>query len=328
MAEGENSESAFAATSNSARQLLVLLRCIGLGDKCQVQISDDGVRFSVEDSRAMEGMAFLSKSLFSTYQFKADPNLQDHNSLAPFAISLPALLEALHVFSTNESKFNPWDRDFYNNDAFSAQVLGVSGICHIHYEAAGSPLKVVLKETGVTTTCELTTYEPLPMSDIPFSRDELELKAIMAATHLYDAIAELSSWNPDRISINATKSSLKLSAPGHHGSAVIRFHHGADATPAEENPSMINDPAQSPVRKGVLETFLVPGPSFLQDYSFAHIAATRRALSSAIKVSLRGDSQGILSLQFMIENVDGQGVSFVDFRLLPLVDDSGSESNA
>src|ERR1700749_1238406 len=121
-------------------------------------------------------MAFLSKSLFSTYQFKARTTQPAHHPLPPFAISLPALLEALHVFGTNESKFNPWDRDFYNNDAFSAQVLGVSGLCHIHYEAAGSPLKVVLKETGVTTTCELTTYEPLSMSNIPFSRDELELK--------------------------------------------------------------------------------------------------------------------------------------------------------
>jgi hypothetical protein len=29
----------------------------------------------------------------------------------------------------------------------------------------------------------------------------------------------------------------------------------------------------------------------------------------------------------MIENVDGQGVSFVDFRLLPLLDDSDGEGN-
>jgi cell cycle checkpoint protein len=55
MAEDGSRESAFAATSNSARQLLLILRCIGFGDKCQVHISDDGVRFSVEDSRAMEG---------------------------------------------------------------------------------------------------------------------------------------------------------------------------------------------------------------------------------------------------------------------------------
>jgi cell cycle checkpoint protein len=275
------------------------------------------------------GMAFLSKSLFSTYQFNpntpTDQNspISDQSSLSPFAISLPALSEALHVFGINENtKPNPWDRDYYNNDAFSAQVLGVPGICHIHYEGTGSPLVVVLKETGVTTTCELVTYEPLVMTDIPFSRDELELKAIMAATYLYEAIAEMSSWNPERICINATKSCLKLSAPGHHGSAVIRFHYGADTIQTEQDSLVTDDPVQNlPSQKGILETFLLSGSSFSQSYSFTHIAATRRALSSAIKVSLRGDSQGILSLQFMIENIDGQGVSFVDFRILPLVND-------
>jgi cell cycle checkpoint protein len=46
----------FAATSTSARQLFLLLRCISFGDKVQMQILDDGVRFSVEDSAVMEGI--------------------------------------------------------------------------------------------------------------------------------------------------------------------------------------------------------------------------------------------------------------------------------
>ena len=49
----------FVATSTSARQLFLLLRCISFGDKVQMQISDEGVRFSVEDSAAMEGMRFV-----------------------------------------------------------------------------------------------------------------------------------------------------------------------------------------------------------------------------------------------------------------------------
>lgn len=48
----------FVATSTSARQLFLLLRCINFGDKVQMQISDEGVRFSVEDSAVMEGMRF------------------------------------------------------------------------------------------------------------------------------------------------------------------------------------------------------------------------------------------------------------------------------
>jgi cell cycle checkpoint protein len=67
-------------------------------------------------------------------------------------------------------------------------------------------------------------------------------------------------------------------------------------------------------------------------------------MAVASKVSIRGDKQGVLSLQFMIElgnggNGDNTGggaiaagghlagnVSFVDFRFVPLVDEN-EESN-
>jgi cell cycle checkpoint protein len=47
----------------------------------------------------------------------------------------------------------------------------------------------------------------------------------------------------------------------------------------------------------------------------------------ASKVSVRGDEQGVLSLQFMVE-VEEKKVSFVDFRLVPFVpndDEDGEE---
>lgn len=56
----------------------------------------------------------------------------------------------------------------------------------------------------------------------------------------------------------------------------------------------------------------------------------------ASKVSFRGDGQGVLSLQFMIE-MDGGGsgsgqpgggvVSFVDFRFIPFVRDEDDENS-
>jgi len=48
-----------SAVSGSARQLYVLLRCITFGSKFQVQPTEDGIRFSVEDSSVMEGEQFL-----------------------------------------------------------------------------------------------------------------------------------------------------------------------------------------------------------------------------------------------------------------------------
>jgi cell cycle checkpoint protein len=53
----------FNAVSSSARHLYLLLRCIGFSSKAQVQISEEGLRFSVQESSVMEGTAIESMKL-------------------------------------------------------------------------------------------------------------------------------------------------------------------------------------------------------------------------------------------------------------------------
>jgi cell cycle checkpoint protein len=281
-------------------------------------------------------MVFLDKSLFSSYQFHPPANLSQHSSqgsddatLPAFSVSLPSLLAALQVFGSGEpAKPNPWKRDAFSNDAFSADVLGISGICRIRYDAIGSALNIVLEESQLTTNCELVTYEPVFSSDIPFSRDELAIKVIMGASYLFDAISEIANTNAEKLKLSATASHFSLSSSSELGATAVRFHRDAKI-PGETQHQQIgvgkpnqNDPS---AEKSLLETFLVSNESFGQFYKFSHISITKRALSSAIKVSVRVDSQGVLSLQFMIENMDGQGVSFVDFRFVPLIKEEQDE---
>ena len=47
-------------------------------------------------------------------------------------------------------------------------------------------------------------------------------------------------------------------------------------------------------------------------------------MAIAAKVSIRSDEQGVLSLQFMID-VEGGGVSFVDFRFVPFIPEEGED---
>jgi cell cycle checkpoint protein len=54
------------------------------------------------------------------------------------------------------------------------------------------------------------------------------------------------------------------------------------------------------------------------------IKAASEAMRLASKVSVRGDEQGVLSLQFMVE-VEGGGVSFVDFRFVPFLREDDEE---
>ena len=260
-------------------------------------------------------MAFLDKALFTSYTYspsaEGGADEEDVNDPA-FQISLSSLLETLQIFGINDSKDRWASRDpAYGSvtaslarggpAAFDNNVLGLAGVCRLNYAGIGEPLCIVLEETGVTTTCELVTYEPEMHEEIPLQRDALAQKIIMRASWLYDAITELSSTSPTRLTIAASPTApyFTLSSTGPLGSATVEFS---------------KDPQ-------LLETFQVPRRT-VNTYKYSLIRGASRAMSIATKVSIRGDEQGVLSLQFMIE-VDGGGVSFVDFRFVPFVSEEG-----
>jgi len=289
-------------------------------------------------------MAFVEKSLFTTYKFNASGSsssqMTDSDVEIPtFSISLPSLIEVLQMLGITDSKSqNAFHRDAFNFAPFSNQALGFSsGVCRLLYESSGAPLTIILEEQGITTTCDLTTYQPRYKDDIPFARDQLALKVIMRSSHLHDAIAELGSQNPKALTIRADKDSLTLITASDIGTAQISFSRAAPLPHEHAHVLTSNDDGDDvPARgspSGLLETYLVPR-RFAQSYKFSHVAAAKRAMAAAAKVSIRADEQGVMSLQFMIENEDGGGsggsgnggVSFVDFRFVPLVPDDGDEN--
>ncbi|KAF7871641.1 hypothetical protein EAF04_003748 [Stromatinia cepivora] len=312
----------FKAVSSSARQLFQLLNTIRFAPKVHVQISTQGIRFAVEESRVMQGIVFLDKALFTTFNCTLpEPDPEDDqeddasNDLPAFQISLSALLETLQIFGAADAtlRFSKPENEGYNSNirpnrpnAFSNQALGMTGVCRFSYTGTGSPFSIILEEAGVTTTCNLNTYEPEDSEEIPFQRNAMQVKIIMQARWLFDAIQELNSTTPNRLDILAlpSKPFISLSATGHLGSASVDFSKGRE----------------------LLETFAVK-ERWSQSYRFDMVKAAGEAMRLASKVSVRGDEQGVLSLQFMVE-VDGGGVSFVDFRFVPFIRGEDDEDNS
>jgi cell cycle checkpoint protein len=321
----------------SSRQLLLLLRCISFAKKAQVRISADGIRFSTEEGSVMEAFVFLEKGLFTSYTYRAPPRQSFHDEAtgpSVFEISMNSLLETLSIFTLSDpstskrsggDSFDAFAAHRLNRhagiNAFSNTTLGVSGICTLTYEGEGSPLSIHMSETDVTTTCELTTYSTENTEEIPFNRESIALKTIMRSANLLDAITELSTLNPTELSISANPSPsrtssahLSLTASGALGSANVDF--------------TTNTISDTPI----LETFYCPDRTEAS-FKFSLIKSAQRAMASATKVSLRLDEEGVLSLQFLVE-MDPQGnaggavagsgneaVAFVDFRVVPLVED-------
>ena len=231
-----------------------------------------------------------------------------------FQISLLSLLETLQIFASNDIKDRWGSRDSSYNTISSSiarggpaaafdnhRDLGMAGLCRLSCAGDGEPLCIVLQESGVTTTCELVTYEPEAQEEIPLQKDAIALKIIMRASWLHDAISELSSTSPTRLTIVASPIApyFTLSSSGPLGSATVEFSKD----------------------RQLLETFHVPR-RVVNTYKYSLIQGATRAMGMANKVSIRGDEQGVLSMQFMIE-VDGGGVSFVDFRFVAYVPEDG-----
>lgn len=266
------------------------------------------------------GVAHWNKSLFTSYTTNLPSPGEDEEASAPnFQISLPALLEALQIFGAADAaarqakaEADPYRSNLrnYRPDAFSNQTLGMAGTCSLSYTQEGEPFGIILEEAGVNTTCNLVTYLPESSEDIPFDIEDLSFKIITQSRWLLDALAEISPTSPDKLTIVASRRQpyLRLSSTGSLGSSSVDFAKGRD----------------------LLETFSIRD-RWVQTFKFDMIKSASEAMRIATKVSLRGDGQGVLSMQFMVE-VEGGGVNFLDFRFVPYAshedgddDDQGDE---
>lgn len=373
MADGEP---VFSAVSSNAYHLYTLLQCIGFAPQATVQITPDGLRVSVEEGRVAQGLAFLDKALFTSYTFtpstetnngngeSGDNNDSSETAYYPhFVISLLALLETLKIFGISDSSGSNKAAapNTAASNAFTTPALLLDRSCTLQYFQHGSPLSITLTESGVKTTCELTTYEPDGGEvDIPLQRDAIIMKIIMRSAWLHNAITELAATDPTilKVSASATKAPyFALSASGGPFSeSVVEFsidqqqqnnQFGAQQPQAYHKVLADDGTSRSRARRAklaptVTETFLVSPPSsmgsrIVQHYRFPLIRKAAQAMAVANKVSIRGDRQGVLSLQFMIEldengsknrssreitSTSGGNVTFVDFRFVPLLDEN------
>ncbi|KAL4896735.1 Rad1/Rec1/Rad17 [Aspergillus ambiguus] len=378
-------EPVFSAVSSNAHHLYTSLQCIGFAPRATVQITPDGIRFSVEESRVVQGLAFLDKALFSSYTFNPPVVTTDavnDNDDSPqgtyhpcFEISLSALLETLKIFGANDpTSSGPGTNRATSvqpsnpatSSAFTAPTLLLDRSCTLQYFQDGSPLSITLSETGVKTTCELTTYEPEVDGDadmdIPLQRDAIIMKIIMRSAWLHNAITELGATSPTILKISASaleEPFFALSGSGGPFSestvefSVEQQHSSNSGGGPRPYHKVLADDGSSRARAKraklaptVTETFLVSPPSsmdsrIVQNYRFALIQKASRAMAAASKVSIRGDRQGVLSLQFMIDFDNsggasgstrtgggggiGAAVTFVDFRFVPLLDEDEGE---
>ena len=191
----------------------------------------------------------------------------------------------------------------YGSSFSGNNPLRMGSTLRISYAVIGSSLDLTLEDQSIVTKCELTTYEPDDLVDLELRSDPIPNKIIMKGEWLVDAITELDASQTDILNIRQCprRPFFRISAKALLGSIQMDY----------------------PNERSVLETFICSTES-KNNYKFSMIKTSVRAMKEASKVSIRTDSYGTLSMQFMIPVGEGRN-SFVDFRILSLTEDDTDE---
>ncbi|KPV72745.1 uncharacterized protein RHOBADRAFT_55438 [Rhodotorula graminis WP1] len=216
----------------------------------------------------------------------------------------------------------------YGRRGGAAQDDGKTTSLRVSYAGQGEPLVMLLEEGGIVTRCEITTYEPEGLLDLAFPDSD-------KSDGLRDALAELPP-SSEKLTFSFSPPSETHAGAGsnaRYGSFAGRGAGGADEE--EEVPvfriesvgTMGSTEMDYADDKDVLEAFECEHP-IRNTYTFSHIQLTKHALASAIKVSIRTDQGGLISLQFMIPlsprgaraSVAEGKIGFVEFLCVPLDD--------
>ncbi|TNY21469.1 Rad1/Rec1/Rad17 [Rhodotorula diobovata] len=221
----------------------------------------------------------------------------------------------------------------------AAQEEGKTTSLRVSYAGQGEPLVMLLEEGGIVTRCEITTYEPEGLLDLAFPDSAKVLRMIIKSDGLRDALSELPPSSEKLTFSFSPPSEARAGASGaRYGTFGARRGGEAGEGEGEEEEeeevpvfriesvgTMGSTEMDYTDDKDVLETFECEYP-IRNTYKFSHIQLTKHALASAIKVSIRTDEEGLISLQFMIPlsprgaraSVAEGKIGFVEFLCVPL----------
>lgn len=173
-------------------------------------------------------------------------------------------------------------------------VLGASTALRLCYRGYGYPLTLFLEEGGVVTVCKINTQEPEEPIDFDFCSNNVTNKVILLSESLKEAFSELDMTSEVlQITMSPSQPYFRLSTFGNSGNAHYDYPKDSD----------------------MMELFRCTKTQ-TNRYKMSLLKPSTKALGLSCKVSVRTDSRGFLSLQYLVRNDDGQ-ICFVEYYCCP-----------
>ncbi|KAK3531673.1 hypothetical protein QTP70_025904 [Hemibagrus guttatus] len=162
------------------------------------------------------------------------------------------------------------------------------------YSGYGYPLTLFLEEGGVVTVCKINTQEPEEPLDFDFCSTNVTNKVILQSDSLKEAFSELDMTSEIlQLTMSPSHPYFRLSTFGNSGNAHYDYPKDSD----------------------MMELFQCTKTQ-TNRYKMSLLKPSTKALALSCKVSVRTDTRGFLSLQYLVRNDDGQ-ICFVEYYCCP-----------
>ena len=150
----------FTCSVLNVRTLVTVLKAVSFKQKALCCITPHGLKFTIEDSKSVQALAYLQSALFHTYNYALPTDANPNGiNIAPssfrFLVSLETLLDCLTIFGG-------WD----DKRPGVPVTTGLETSAHLSLSRDLSELVITLREEDIVTVCRLSTYEPEEMSEL------------------------------------------------------------------------------------------------------------------------------------------------------------------
>ncbi|VDD75862.1 unnamed protein product [Mesocestoides corti] len=151
------------AKTDNIRSCVNLLKAIHFRDLATIFVSKNGLKVTVEDSKCVQGSAFLQSEMFEEFTIAVP--------VFAFKINLNVLLDCLSVFGIG------------NSNSLTSVIIS--------YKGHGSSLDLLLEDSGVVAECNIKTMDALEVLDFDFPGSQLISKVIIKSDCMQEAFSEL-----------------------------------------------------------------------------------------------------------------------------------------
>lgn len=266
-----------SAAVDDIRDISSVLNAINFKESAIMFFTDDGMKVSIDDAKCVQGSAFVPASVFQEFNLKKD--------FIAFQVNYNALVECINIYGHSSP------------DSVTAFKM--------YYGGRGSPLTLLIEDSGIVSECSLKTFEAREILDFEVSPSTYINKIVMRSEFLTEAWHDLDVTKDVLLLLLSPKEPyLQLSSKSPAGTVTISFPKDSDeiehfqCTQTQEN-----------------------------SYQMSLLRPSIKALHISSKVSFRTNEKGTLCLQYLIRTVNGH-VCFIDFLCTPNVEDESDASGS